>query len=284
MRRRRKRHELSRMIGLSLRLRRGAPHMPRVPYPYYCIRAMVLLGLKRRVWVWALFTSTLIVLFYLAPPNGTPNFRTWRFVGEDELVLGDAPPPASDHGEHAIEGSEHVKQGAITEQMSPTEVEDEEFSVPVDHHDLPFTETTTIPSWLAPSTSPLPSAQLLYPSPAPRIQLIIIWNDRGGHKKPIYLPSFFASVAANPVLDMLFVRYDGDNITQGCGSPLAPGLANVRELCYGLDEFWEIHVDFLCERWGCNEAQRGLTRELLLDRRNSDWVSCEENATPRQPC
>lgn len=110
-----------------------------------------------------------------------------------------------------------------------------------------------------------------YPTSAPKITIIGIWNP--GSSTPLYLPNFFASVAGNPSVDVLFIKDDRHEV--GCEAPLAPGVPNVREVCLSSEEYWGLHADFLCERWGgCSELERETVMSKMFERRWGDRVSC----------
>lgn len=129
-----------------------------------------------------------------------------------------------------------------------------------------------LPQPVPPPMDPLPPARPLsvhYPSPAPRITIIALWSSR--ENPVIYLPQFFASVAANPSLDILFIKFDKHNVG-GCEEPLAPGISNVREICLSMDEYWDLHANFLCKRWGCNSADRKALMEKMWERAPGDRV------------
>jgi hypothetical protein len=59
--------------------------------------------------------------------------------------------------------------------------------------------------------------------------MIIVWTSKG-KTPPAYLPNFLASVAANPSLDFLMIKYDKYKVGD-CDVPLAPDIRNVREVC-----------------------------------------------------
>lgn len=113
------------------------------------------------------------------------------------------------------------------------------------------------------------SASQLYPPTAPKITIIAIWNP--GSSTPLYLPNFFASVAGNPTVDVLFIKDDRHEV--GCNEALAPGIPNVREVCLSSEQYWGLHADFLCERWGgCSEYERETVMSKMFDRRWGDRV------------
>jgi hypothetical protein len=197
-----------------------------------------------------LAATAVLFLFYISYNSG-PSFRTssfkWSSIESSANTLPAVQP-----------GQDKVLDANVVLQPHDDLIRPEsEFGLPSLHASANFVFNNTP----------------FYPFPAPRIQLIVVWNDRGSNKRPHYLPNFFASVAANPVLDLLFVRYDRDDLGKGCGPPLAPDVKNVRELCFGLRELWDIHAEFLCTEWGCSGEQRKQTLDLLMQRKNSDPVS-----------
>lgn len=125
----------------------------------------------------------------------------------------------------------------------------------------------------SPKVPPLPppkSSTLapLYPPSPPSITIIAIWTIRG---RPVaYLDNFFGSVGANPQVDVLFVKYDINEV--GCDQPLSHGIPNVREICLSIDEYWDLHADFLCDRWNCDEHQREVVDTKLRERAHGDRV------------
>ncbi|KAL0958355.1 hypothetical protein HGRIS_000497 [Hohenbuehelia grisea] len=119
-----------------------------------------------------------------------------------------------------------------------------------------------------PPTPPQPPRH--YPTPPPRLTIIAIWN--AGPKNPLYLPNFFASVAANPSVDLLFIKYDKHRL--GCDVPFAPHVPNVREVCLSTEEYWDLHADFLCGYWGgCKEDERKVVISKLHERAQGDHVN-----------
>lgn len=113
---------------------------------------------------------------------------------------------------------------------------------------------------------------LHYPTPAPKITIIALWSSKGG-PRPIYLPNFFASVAANPSVDLLFIKFDKHGQGMDCEEKLSSNIPNVREVCLSVEEYWSLHADFLCARWGCSRAQRKLVEGKLLERAGGDFVN-----------
>ena len=110
-----------------------------------------------------------------------------------------------------------------------------------------------------------------YPSPAPKLTIIAIWNPSPDNKEPIYLPNFFASIAANPSIDLLFIKYDRHRVgTPSCGPS---HVKNMRQVCLSFEEYWKLHADFLCKRWGgCSTPQRQELVSKLHERAPGDRV------------
>jgi hypothetical protein len=78
-------------------------------------------------------------------------------------------------------------------------------------------------------------------------------------------------VASNPDVDLLFIKYDKHRI--GCVDLVGEGMAaNVREECLSFDEYWELHVEFLCEKWNCDDEERGKVLSKLYERAPQDRV------------
>ncbi|KAF9515859.1 hypothetical protein BS47DRAFT_1341465 [Hydnum rufescens UP504] len=113
------------------------------------------------------------------------------------------------------------------------------------------------------STTPPP-----YPTQAPSITIIAVWTRR--EKPVVYLENFFASVAANPQVDLLFVNYDRHQV--GCDQPLSH-IPNAREICLSNEEYWTLHADFLCNRWKCDEHEREVVLAKLYERAPGDHVN-----------
>ncbi|KAF4593083.1 hypothetical protein EYR38_008793 [Pleurotus pulmonarius] len=105
-----------------------------------------------------------------------------------------------------------------------------------------------------------------------RITIIAIWNPKTNNPKdPIYLPNFFASVAANPSIELLFIKYDKYEV--GCQPPFAPDLPNVKEICLATDEYWKLHAKFLCDYWrGCTDEEHANVLKKLHERADKDYV------------
>ncbi|KAF7440632.1 hypothetical protein PC9H_000978 [Pleurotus ostreatus] len=111
-----------------------------------------------------------------------------------------------------------------------------------------------------------------YLSPAPKLTIIAIWNPSPDNKEPIYLPNFFASVAANPSIDLLFIKYDRHRVGT---PPCEPShVKNMRQVCLSFEEYWKLHADFLCKRWGgCSTTQRQQLVSKLHERAPGDRVN-----------
>ncbi|KAF7430761.1 hypothetical protein PC9H_006472 [Pleurotus ostreatus] len=105
----------------------------------------------------------------------------------------------------------------------------------------------------------------------PKITIIAIWNPKTNNPKdPIYLPNFFASVAANPSIELLFIKYDKYEV--GCQTPFAPDLPNVKEICLATDEYWKLHAKFLCDYWrGCSDEEHANVLKKLYERAGKDY-------------
>jgi hypothetical protein len=130
-------------------------------------------------------------------------------------------------------------------------------------------DESDVPSYSKPTLNSLAE---LYPDSPPLIQLIMVWHDHGDNVHPQYLPNFLASVAANPIIDLLMIRYDRYRIGHGCTDSIASHIPNIREICYGLDDFWNEHANFLCEKWRCIDEERKEIFNILMQRRDSDSV------------
>ena len=104
-----------------------------------------------------------------------------------------------------------------------------------------------------------------YPTSAPKITIIGIWNP--GSSTPLYLPNFFASVGANPRIEVLLIKFDKYNFGQAaCEQERAPHIKNVREVCVPLEEYYRLHSDYLCREWGCTEEQAKTVAEVVKKR------------------
>jgi hypothetical protein len=111
------------------------------------------------------------------------------------------------------------------------------------------------------------------PPPTPRIAFIVLWSP--DYRTSNYLPNFFASVGANPSIEVLLVKFDkyrfgGD----ACERTQAPGVPNLREVCVSLEEYNELHLEYVCGVWGCTQEQKSKAREVMAKRFESDRVRC----------
>jgi hypothetical protein len=108
------------------------------------------------------------------------------------------------------------------------------------------------------------------PAPAPpSITFIVIWSPRP--KPDVYLPNFFASVAANPALELLLIKIDKYDMADGeCEREHAPGVRGVREVCVPMAEYYALHLEFLCGQWNCTPEQRERVREAMVERFRKD--------------
>jgi len=104
----------------------------------------------------------------------------------------------------------------------------------------------------------------------PNITIIAIWNPKTNSPPQPYLPNFFASVRANPTVHLLFIVFD--KFQYGCDKRISPVEQNIQEICFDTDTYWRLHMDFLCERWGCADQDKIPLLQTLLARSNDDWV------------
>ncbi|KZV70269.1 hypothetical protein PENSPDRAFT_651666 [Peniophora sp. CONT] len=103
------------------------------------------------------------------------------------------------------------------------------------------------------------------PPPPPLITFIVLWSP--DHRTANYLPNFFASVGANPRIEVLLIKFDKYNFGQAvCEQERAPHIKNVREVCVPLEEYYRLHADYLCQEWGCTEEQQKTVREVVKKR------------------
>jgi hypothetical protein len=105
--------------------------------------------------------------------------------------------------------------------------------------------------------------------PSPKITIIAIWNPR--EKPASYLPVFFASVKANPLIELVFIQVDKYNVGR-CHESIPHGASNIKDICFSVEEYANLHADFLCNLWGCQEKDRGLVMEKLLNTIPADGV------------
>ncbi|KAF8333019.1 uncharacterized protein EI90DRAFT_3052702 [Cantharellus anzutake] len=125
---------------------------------------------------------------------------------------------------------------------------------------LLFQTHLPIDSSYSSSLRPQLGSQVLYPhrpkSPSP-ITMIVMWSSTGG-KTPIYMNTYFASVLANPTIDLLLIKFDREGHGVDCG-PMAPQVdnSNIREVCFSLEEYYERHARWLCglPGWECSQNE-----------------------------
>jgi len=116
----------------------------------------------------------------------------------------------------------------------------------------------------------LHSSSSFQSSSPPSITIIAIWNPKSSEPPPHYLPNFFASVRANPKVHLLFVVFD--KFYFGCDKRISPVEKNIREICFDTETYWRLHVDFLCEHWGCADRDKSPLLQTLARRGNNDAV------------
>lgn len=153
---------------------------------------------------------------------------------------------------HVLERPEHLNGPHTPSELAVDDLADVDGSVP---------EPPSLP--IAP---PIP---LLYPSVPSKLTLIALWST--GDRPVMYLPNFFSSVAANPSIELLFIKFDVHN-KGGCQKAMAAEYPNIREVCLSVDEYWDLHADFLCSQWGCSSDDRTKLAEKLLERAKTDGV------------
>ncbi|KAI0031294.1 hypothetical protein K488DRAFT_71506 [Vararia minispora EC-137] len=128
-------------------------------------------------------------------------------------------------------------------------------------NELPSLDTVIVGD--ASSTTPI------HPLSVPQITFIAIWSPRP--KLDVYLPNFFASIAANPSLELLLIKIDKYDLRNGeCERVHAAGVPGVREVCIPMDEYYELHLDYLCSFWSCSQEQREKVREAMVERFKKD--------------
>lgn len=106
--------------------------------------------------------------------------------------------------------------------------------------------------------------------PPPSITIIAIWNPRTNAPPQAYLPNFFASVQENPKIHLLFVVFD--KFHYGCDKRISPVAKNIQEICFDAEAYWGLHLDFLCQHWGCTAQDKIPLLQTLLRRSNDDTV------------
>jgi hypothetical protein len=105
-------------------------------------------------------------------------------------------------------------------------------------------------------------------SSPPKITIIAIWNPKKNSQA--YLPNFFASAKANAQVDFLFIVVDKDNV--GCDVPIPPGAPNIKAVCLSVEEYLNLHVDFLCNHWACGRDDKTVVLNTLHERYPKDFV------------
>jgi hypothetical protein len=123
---------------------------------------------------------------------------------------------------------------------------------------------------------PLQLPEVPPPAPAPlppRITFITLWSPQD--REHSYLPNFFASVGANPDIELLLIKFDkyqrgGDE----CTRERAWGVPNVREVCLTLEEYYAMHIEYLCGFWECSKGQRAEAERVMKMRFEGDRVCC----------
>ncbi|KAJ7593636.1 hypothetical protein C8J56DRAFT_1043438 [Mycena floridula] len=212
---------------------------------------------RRRVWLFIILSSLFVSLLYLFP----------QFHQADDFqpeLYGKEP------GHHGVAPDHQVQPSAI-----PTAIPFDNSKILQDNsqilpHTKPQTAVLNAPSTATTHSPPNPN---LFPLKPPRLQLIALWSPTDS--PPRYMPNFLASVAANPSIDLLLIKFDkyGENDAD-CEKIWAPGsISNIREHCLTVKEMWTLHREFLCERWRCSEEQTKAVMEKLLERAKSDRVN-----------
>jgi len=111
-------------------------------------------------------------------------------------------------------------------------------------------------------------------SSVPKITIIAIWNTK--ETPAIYLPNFFASVKANPLIDLLFIVVDKRNVGR-CHEAIPEGAPNIKEVCFSVKEYWDLHADFLCNHWRCEGDDRVVLIDKLYERFPQDYVCSSDS-------
>jgi len=153
-------------------------------------------------------------------------------------------------------------------------------SEPYGHH--PHFVTTKLPEYESPTITPVqadaPEVQAPLPGPVSSVPplapltFIVLWSPQD--REDNYLANFFQSIAANPSLDFLLVKIDKYGHNDGsCERQRAAHVPNVREVCISMDEYFALHVDYLCEHWACSDPQRKHVHELIRHRMPADRVN-----------
>lgn len=117
------------------------------------------------------------------------------------------------------------------------------------HHKLPSTSTST----------------------TPLITLIVVWTPNPAKKPPAYLPNFFESFAYQHRVKLLLIVLDKQDT--GCKNRISPELSNIEERCFSKEDYWRLHADFLCTKWGCDKEEWDKLHQTLIIRGEWDFVS-----------
>jgi len=110
----------------------------------------------------------------------------------------------------------------------------------------------------------------------PNITIIAIWIP--ARRPQPYLPNFFASVRANPKIHLLFVVLDKHR--SGCDKRISPVEKNIHQICFDTETYWRLHMEFLCEHWGCTDQNKMPLLQTLVRRSNGDWVRISSFVLP----
>ncbi|KAG8982976.1 hypothetical protein FRB94_006162 [Tulasnella sp. JGI-2019a] len=123
--------------------------------------------------------------------------------------------------------------------------------------------TAPVPSFTVPKPKPKPK-------PKPRISIIVIWE---GDYRP-YLNTFFTSVRANAdTVELVWIDmgkrsdYNCLDVSPWAG---ASGQFNVKTFCYSQQEYWALHRDYFCGRWGCTFEDSERVLQEMVNRQTSD--------------
>ncbi|KAG8983984.1 hypothetical protein FRB94_009702 [Tulasnella sp. JGI-2019a] len=117
-----------------------------------------------------------------------------------------------------------------------------------------------------------PSLSLATPKTKPRISIIVIY---AGNYQP-YLNTFFTSFRANSdTVELIWIDIGkGDN--RGCldVSPWAGanGEFNIKTLCYHPRDYWALHRDYFCTRWGCTAEESERVLQEMIRREPDDNI------------
>ncbi|VDC04907.1 unnamed protein product [Peniophora sp. CBMAI 1063] len=189
------------------------------------------------------------------PPDMLPPLASKTKWGMDsDRVVVQPPPPDSAQPHESLPG---VADDTLESPNLP--------ATPPSSHPLdsipPFENDDPLPSFEgAPNLS----------TPAPRITFIVIWSPRLD-TTDAYLPNFFASIGANPSIELLLIKIDKYGLKDGgCEIQHAAGIPNVREVCLGMEEYLAFHVAYLCDVWGCDDRERETVKRLVDERAEGD--------------